>query len=104
MAIGAITALFNPWIGSRILSDTLSKHIGGGGGSIAKGIFGAGGAIGFGEFYIAITTVKKLFNELSDALRKQLDFAHRLYGKSLIWRNVAIIYGKSSNDSRSTWE
>lgn len=91
MGLGIITAMFNPWIGSRLLSDAVGGGAGGGkGGSIAKGIFGAGGAFGFSEFYIAITAIKKAIELVVSALKwgaeqikKAINFAHELYGKSL---------------------
>jgi len=75
MGIG--TGAMNPWIGSRILSDTLSG--GGKGGGVAKGIFGAGGAMGFAEFYIGF----KIFEKAVQTFKATIDNAAKIYANAL---------------------
>jgi hypothetical protein len=92
MGLGVITAMFNPWIGSRLLSDAVASGGSGGGrgGSATRGIFGAGGAFGFAEFYIAITAIKKAIRLIvkglewgAEQIKKAIEFSHQLYAKSL---------------------
>jgi hypothetical protein len=90
MGLGIITAMFNPWIGSRLLSDAVGAGGGGKGGGVARGIFGAGGAAGFSEFYILITGIKKVLHLVMEALRwgadelkKAFQFSASLFAKSL---------------------
>ena len=78
MLMGAITGMFNPWIGSRLMSDAMPKGAVGAGG-VAGGIFGAGGAMGFSEFYLAIKGVKIAFDHLCISIEN----ARKLYAKSL---------------------
>lgn len=84
--IGLATALFNPWIGSRILSDEMAKLTGSKAGGVAAGIFGKGGALGFGEIYVGITTLKKAFEGLRLVVMevaKAYETARQLYAKAL---------------------
>ena len=79
IGLGAATALFNPWIGSRLLSDAVKPPGGGKGGSgVAGGIFGAGGAMGFAEFYLAINIFKKAIEKFNQSVQKGFD----IYTKS----------------------
>ena len=85
--LGVGAGVFNPWIGSRILSDVFKGAGGaGGGGGTAKGIFGAGGAMGFTEFYLAFKLVQKAFEALKYVIMetvKAFETARQLYAKAL---------------------
>ena len=68
-ALGGVAGLFNPWIGSRILSDVFKGSGGAGGGNgTAKGIFGMGGAMGFTEFYLAFKALQLAFKALKSVV------------------------------------
>jgi hypothetical protein len=79
LLLGIGTSTFNPWIGSRLLSDTLAKSGGGAGGSISRGIFGAGGAIGFTEFYIAINALKNAISKLKEVVQGAIEKGYSIY-------------------------
>lgn len=86
LLLGAGTAMLNPWIGSRLLSDAIPKNgggAGGKGGGTAAGIFGEGGAIGFAEFYIAIEIFKKSVELLRSMIQSSLAKADKLYSSAL---------------------
>jgi hypothetical protein len=85
-ALGVGAGLFNPWIGSRILSDVFKGSGGGAGGGAAKGIFGAGGAMGFTEFYLAFKALQVAMGALKkvvDEVSKSFENARQLYAKAL---------------------
>ena len=77
--LGSATAAFNPWIGARLMSDSFKGGRGGKSGGVAGGIFGAGGAMGFAEFYLAIN----LFKKAAETFKQSVTNAGQLYAKSL---------------------
>src|ERR1700722_19222085 len=91
LAIAAIATLFNPFVGSRLLSDAIPKGmIGGGGGSgggIGGAIFGAAGAAGYGEIFVVVKALEYAFKTLVGAIKKTIeayDNATKIYAKSLM--------------------
>lgn len=103
--LGAATMGFNPWIGSRILSDAVKGGGGGGkGGNVATGIFGAGGAMGFAEFYLAANVFKwavRKFGEIVDSGAQRYSAALKSgMGLQFTTRRdlLAQIMGVSEND------
>lgn len=84
LLMGGATALFNPWIGSRLMSDAIrGGGGGGGGGAVAAGIFGSGGAMGFAEFYIAIQSFKKAVDIFWTTIKTASETAAKYYSSAL---------------------
>lgn len=84
MVVGGIATLFNPFVGARMMSDTIGKS---GAGKTEKGIFGAAGAMGYGEIFIAVKVLETAFKLLTKAVINTVaayETARQLYAKSLM--------------------
>jgi len=71
-----IATLFNPFVGARMLSNIIGKAAPAG---IEGGLFGKGGAIGYGEIFVAVKLLSAAFNSLRNAVNN----AKTIYSKSL---------------------
>jgi hypothetical protein len=111
LGLGLMTALFNPWIGSRLISDSLSKSQTGKDGDVAAGIFGSGGSMRFAAVYDSISTLKMLFKKLGEEIAKinaayersiQIYANATMTGTGLQWgvgrSNLARVLGVSEQD------
>jgi len=78
--VGALATIFNPFVGARMLSNSIGAIQGNkkGGGS-ANGIFGLSGAIGYGEIFVSIKALSAAFN----SLKSSVENARNAYAKSL---------------------
>lgn len=90
LLLGAMTTLFNPFVGARMLSDAMPKNSTTGGNGIAKGFFGASGAIGYGEIFLAVKGIElvlKMFKAAVTAVVSEIGsaikYAHSLYASAL---------------------
>lgn len=85
VAMGVLASLFNPFVGARMLSQAVPKSGGGSGG--ANSLFGAAGAMGYGEFFIVAKLLKFAFEQLIKVVNEvfaAFDRARQLYAKSLM--------------------
>jgi len=77
---GAITTMFNPFVGARMLSDVVGK---GGAGGIAKGIFGKGGAEGYAEIFVAVKSLQYVVKVLTSTIRDSINIESKLYTQAV---------------------
>lgn len=84
--VASLATLFNPFVGSRMLSDAIPK----GGikaGGMTGAIFGAAGAAGYGEIFVVVKSIELAFKGLMAVVRRttqEYENARKLYAKALI--------------------
>ncbi len=84
--VGALATLFNPFVGARMLSNSIGAMQGNKSGG-ANGIFGLAGAMGYGEIFVTIKLLQAAFKALMSVVRstaQAYENARQLYAKSLM--------------------
>jgi len=86
LLIGGMATLFNPFVGSRVLSDVVMGKGGAAGAGGAGSLMGASGSVGAAGIFIAVKALELEFNSLikiAHKLSEAIDFAHKIYGEAL---------------------
>ena len=76
---GIMATLFNPFVGARMLSNALDK------GGKENGLFGKGGAMGYGQIFVAIKSLELAFSGLKKIVHET----------AAAYENARLIYAKS---------
>jgi len=88
IAFGALTTLFNPFVGSRVLSDAFAGHKSGQGkNDVEEGIFGGSKVFGAAGIFVFIEAIKltfKVVGKIVEEFGRTVENARQLYAKSLI--------------------
>ena len=78
MALGFAAGMFSPWVGGRIMNNGPGFGKGGGaggaGGGFASALFGGGGAMAFGEWYLIFAAARRAlefaFTQMTEAVHR----------------------------------
>jgi hypothetical protein len=88
VAFGILTTLFNPFVGSRVLSDAFAGHKSSAGkDDVEEGIFGGSKVFGSAGIFVFVESVKstfKIVGKIVEEFGRTVENARQLYAKSLI--------------------